>query len=119
MAGDVAYLLARGGSLLAVDTGAGGGAEAELWRLETGVGRASAPVLGEGGHLYFSAADGRLLAVDTGRGALVGQTRARLSGGKLAYASDLPAPVAAGRTVVGSAPDGSVFAVDGADPGGW
>ncbi|QXR01461.1 protein kinase [Streptomyces sp. WY228] len=119
MAGDVAYLLARGGSLLAVDTGAGGGAEAELWRLETGVGRASAPVLGEGGHLYFSAADGRLLAVDTGRGAVVGQTRARLSGGKLAYASDLPAPVAAGRTVVGSAPDGSVFAVDGADPGGW
>lgn len=118
VAGDVAYLLGRGGSLLAVDTGAGG-AEAELWRLETGVGRASAPVLGEGGHLYFSAADGRLLAVDTGRGALVGQTRARLSGGKLTYASDLPAPVAAGRTVVGTAPDGSVFALDGADPGGW
>ncbi|MFJ2437852.1 PQQ-binding-like beta-propeller repeat protein [Streptomyces anulatus] len=118
MAGDVAYLLARGGSLLAVDTAAGG-AKPELWRLETGVGRASAPVLGEGGHLYFSAADGRLLAVDTDRGALVGQTRARLSGGKLAYASDLPAPVTAGRTVVGTAPDGSVFAVDGADPGAW
>ncbi|MGW1223304.1 serine/threonine-protein kinase [Streptomyces californicus] len=118
MAGEVAYLLARGGSLLAVDTGAAG-AKAELWRLETGVGRASAPVLGEGGRLYFSAADGRLLAVDTKRGALVGQTRARLSGGKLAYASDLPAPVTAGRLVVGSAPDGSVFAVDGADPGGW
>ncbi|MFJ9324068.1 protein kinase domain-containing protein [Streptomyces globisporus] len=119
MAGDVAYLLGRGGSLLAVDTGAGGGAGAELWRLETGVGRASAPVLGEGGHLYFSAADGRLLAVDTERGALVGQTRARLSGGKLTYASDLPAPVVAGRMVVGAAPDGSVFAVDGAEPGGW
>ncbi|WP_318197772.1 serine/threonine-protein kinase [Streptomyces sp. MCL20-2] len=119
MAGDVAYLLGRGGSLLAVDTGAGGGAGAELWRLETGVGRASAPVLGEGGHLYFSAADGRLLAVDTGRGALVGQTRARLSGGKLTYASDLPAPVVVGRRVVGAAPDGSVFAVDGAEPGGW
>ncbi|MFJ6611771.1 protein kinase [Streptomyces sp. NPDC091289] len=118
MAGDVAYLLARGGSLLAVDTAADG-AKADLWRLETGVGRASAPVLGEGGHLYFSAADGRLLAVDTVRGALVGQTRARLSGGKLAYASDLPAPVTAGRTVVGTAPDGSVFAVDGADPGAW
>lgn len=118
MAGDVVYLLARGGSLLAVDTAADG-AEADLWRLETGVGRASAPVLGEGGHLYFSAADGRLLAVDTARGALVGQTRARLSGGKLAYASDLPAPVTTGRTVVGTAPDGSVFAVDGADPGGW
>ncbi|MCD9903651.1 hypothetical protein LUR56_33845 [Streptomyces sp. MT29] len=76
-------------------------------------------MLGEGGHLYFSAADGRLLAVDTGRGALVGATRARLSGGKLTYASDLPAPVAAGRVVVGTAPDGSVFAVDGLEPGGW
>ncbi|MFI7239841.1 protein kinase [Streptomyces cyaneofuscatus] len=118
MGGDAAYLLGRGGSLLAVDTGAGSG-KAELWRLETGVGRGSAPVLGEGGHLYFSAADGRLLAVDTGRGALVGQTRARLSGGKLTYASDLPAPVAAGRVVVGTAPDGSVFAVDGLEPGGW
>ncbi|MFD8112630.1 protein kinase domain-containing protein [Streptomyces microflavus] len=118
MGGDAAYLLARSGSLLAVDTGAGGG-KAELWRLETGAGRGSAPVLGEGGHLYFSAADGRLLAVDTGRGALVGQTRARLSGGKLTYASDLPAPVAAGRAVVGTAPDGSVFAVDGLEPGGW
>ncbi|MFD5905309.1 protein kinase [Streptomyces microflavus] len=118
MGGDAAYLLARSGSLLAVDTGAGDG-KAELWRLETGAGRGSAPVLGEGGHLYFSAADGRLLAVDTGRGALVGQTRARLSGGKLTYASDLPAPVAAGRAVVGTAPDGSVFAVDGLEPGGW
>ncbi|MFJ8846200.1 protein kinase [Streptomyces cyaneofuscatus] len=119
MGGDAAYLLGRGGSLLAVDTGAPGGGDAELWRLETGVGRGSAPVLGEGGHLYFSAADGRLLAVDTGRGALVGATRARLSGGKLTYASDLPAPVAAGRVVVGTAPDGSVFAVDGLEPGGW
>ncbi|MFG3407714.1 protein kinase [Streptomyces sp. NPDC048142] len=118
LAGDIAYLLARGGSLLAVDTAADG-AKADLWRLETGVGRASAPVLGEGGHLYFSAADGRLLAVDTVRGALVGQTRARLSGGKLAHASDLPAPVTAGRLVVGTAPDGSVFAVDGLAPGGW
>lgn len=118
MGGDAAYLLARSGSLLAVDTGAGDG-KTELWRLETGAGRGSAPVLGEGGHLYFSAADGRLLAVDTGRGALVGQTRARLSGGKLTYASGLPAPVTAGRTVVGTAPDGSVFAVDGLEPGGW
>ncbi|MFE2292111.1 PQQ-binding-like beta-propeller repeat protein [Streptomyces sp. NPDC059452] len=120
MAGDAAYLLARSGSLLAVDTGVGGeGGKAELWRLETGAGRGSAPVLGEGGRLYFSAADGRLLAVDTAGGAVVGQTRARLSGGKLTYASALPAPVAAGRMVVGTAPDGSVFAVDGRDPGGW
>ncbi|WP_415957644.1 protein kinase domain-containing protein [Streptomyces sp. 021-4] len=119
MGGDAAYVLGRGGSLLAVDTGTSAGGKAELWRLETGVGRGSAPVLGEGGHLYFSAADGRLLAVDTGQGALVGATRARLSGGKLTYASDLPAPVAAGRVVVGTAPDGSVFAVDGLEPGGW
>ncbi|RPK63041.1 Serine/threonine-protein kinase AfsK [Streptomyces sp. ADI96-02] len=118
VAEDAAYLLGRGGSLLGVDTAAGGG-KAELWRLETGVGRASAPVLGEGGRLYFSAADGRLLAVDTERGALLGQTRARLTGGKLAYASRLPAPVTAGRAVVGTAPDGSVFAVDGEDPAGW
>ncbi|WP_326681293.1 serine/threonine-protein kinase [Streptomyces sp. NBC_01237] len=117
LGGDTAYLLARGGTLLALDTRSHG--KAELWRLETGVGRTSAPVLGPGEQLYFSAADGRLLAVDTGRGALVGQTRARLREGRLTYASVLPAPVAVGRIVVGTAPDGSVFAVDGRDPGSW
>ncbi|MCX4963943.1 serine/threonine-protein kinase [Streptomyces sp. NBC_00654] len=117
LGGGTAYLLARGGTLLAIDTESR--TEPERWRLETGVGRASAPVLGPGEQLYFSAADGRLLAVDTGRGALAGQTPARLREGRLTYASALPAPVVAGRIVVGTAPDGSVFAVDGRDPRSW
>ncbi|MGW8883281.1 protein kinase domain-containing protein [Streptomyces sp. NPDC055749] len=118
MGGDTAYLLARGGSLLAMDTGPAGGS-AELWRLETGAGRTSPPVLAGGNRLCFSAADGRLLAVDTERGTLLGQTRARLRAGKLTYASALPAPVAIGRTVYGTSPDGSVFAVDGRRPADW
>ncbi|MEU6015193.1 serine/threonine-protein kinase [Streptomyces sp. NPDC047515] len=154
--GDTAYLLAHGGTLVAVDTrpaggrgaekgagkggekGAGKGAEkgagkggekgagkrdggAVLWQLETAAGRTSAPVLATGNRLYFSAADGRLLAVDTERGTLLGQTSPRLRDGKLSYASTLPAPVAVavGRTVFGTAPDGSVFGVDGKDPAHW
>ncbi|MFJ1614098.1 serine/threonine-protein kinase [Streptomyces sp. NPDC088251] len=116
--GDTAYLLAHGGTLVAVDTRPAGG-EAVLWQLETAAGRTSAPVLAGGNRLYFSAADGRLLAVDTARGKLLGQTSPRLRDGKLTYASTLPAPVAAGRTVFGTAPDGSVFAVDGQDPAHW
>ncbi|GAA3015019.1 serine/threonine protein kinase [Streptomyces fulvorobeus] len=116
MGGDRAYLLARGGTLLAMDTG---GAGAELWRLETAAGRTSPPVLAGGDRLFLSAADGRLLAVDTERGTLLGQTRPRLRAGKLTYASKLPAPVAIGRTVYGMSPDGSVFAVDGRRPAGW
>ncbi|MFE7355548.1 serine/threonine-protein kinase [Streptomyces sp. NPDC057543] len=116
--GDTAYLLAHGGTLVAVDTRPAGG-EAVLWQLETAAGRTSAPVLADGHRLYFSAADGRLLAVDTERGTLLGQTGPRLRDGKLTYASTLPAPVAAGRAVFGTAPDGSVFAVDGQDPAHW
>jgi outer membrane protein assembly factor BamB len=116
--GDTAYLLAHGGTLVAVDTRPADG-EGVLWQLETAAGRTSAPVLARGNRLYFSAADGRLLAVDTERGALLGQTSPRLRGGRLTYASTLPAPVAAGRTVFGTAPDGSVFAVDGTDPAHW
>jgi outer membrane protein assembly factor BamB len=116
--GDTAYLLAHGGTLVAVDTRPAGG-EAVLWQLETAAGRTSAPVLAGGHRLYFSAADGRLLAVDTERGTLLGQTGPRLRDGKLTYASTLPAPVAAGRAVFGTAPDGSVFAVDGQDPAHW
>ncbi|MGW2847454.1 serine/threonine-protein kinase [Streptomyces sp. NPDC001274] len=121
--GDTAYLLGRGGTLVAVDTRAGGGAsdagDAVRWQLETAAGRTSAPVLAAGDRLYFSAADGRLLAVDTGRGKLLGQTGPRLRDGRLGYAAGLPAPVVVGRAVVGTAPDGSVFAVDGADPARW
>ncbi|WP_405698054.1 protein kinase domain-containing protein [Streptomyces sp. NBC_01185] len=116
--GDTALLLERGGTLLAVDVGPGGG-RPERWRLETAVGMTSAPVLGAGGRLYFSAADGRLLAVDTERGTLLGQTRPRLKDGRLSHASSLPAPVVLGRSVVGTAPDGSVFAVDAHDPAAW
>ncbi|MEV0021584.1 PQQ-binding-like beta-propeller repeat protein [Streptomyces atroolivaceus] len=116
--GDTVLLLERGGTLLALDVRPGAG-RAERWRLETAVGMTSAPVLGEGGRLYFSAADGRLLAVDTEHGTLLGQTRPRLREGKLTHASSLPAPVVLGRSVVGTAPDGSVFAVDADDPAHW
>ncbi|MFD8745057.1 PQQ-binding-like beta-propeller repeat protein, partial [Streptomyces sp. NPDC059616] len=118
MGGDTAYLLAHGGTLVAVDTRPAGG-EAVRWQLETAAGRTSAPVLAAGNRLYFSAADGRLLAVDTQHGKLLGQTAPRLRNGRLTYSSALPAPVAAGRTVFGTAPDGSVFAVDGQDPASW
>ncbi|MCX5101477.1 serine/threonine-protein kinase [Streptomyces sp. NBC_00439] len=118
MGGDTAYLLAHGGTLVAVDTRPAGG-EAVRWQLETAAGRTSAPVLAAGNRLYFSAADGRLLAVDTEHGKLLGQTAPRLRNGRLTYSSALPAPVAAGRTVFGTAPDGSVFAVDGQDPASW
>lgn len=124
MGGDTAYLLARNGTLLAMDTsGPGdteaGGGKGELWHLETAAGRTSPPVLAGGSRLCFSAADGRLLAVDTEHGTLLGQTRPRLRAGKLTYASALPAPVALGRTVYGTSPDGSVFAVDGRAPADW
>ncbi|WP_405393177.1 serine/threonine-protein kinase [Streptomyces sp. NBC_01102] len=118
VASGTAYLLERGGALLAVDVRPGA-AKAERWRLETAVGLTSAPVLGAGNRLYFSAADGRLLAVDTANGTLLGQTRPRLKAGKLSHASALPAPVVLGRSVVGTAPDGSVFAVDADDPARW
>ncbi|MFJ1828357.1 PQQ-binding-like beta-propeller repeat protein [Streptomyces sp. NPDC088178] len=124
--GDTAYLLAHGGTLVAVDMRPAGGkgdgkrdGKAVLWQLETAAGRTSAPVLATGNRLYFSSADGRLLAVDTERGTLLGQTSPRLRDGKLSYASALPAPVTVGRTVIGTAPDGSVFAVDGKDPAHW
>ncbi|MFF9074101.1 PQQ-binding-like beta-propeller repeat protein [Streptomyces sp. NPDC014872] len=122
--GGTAYLLARGGTLVAVDLRPDGGGTVH-WQLETAAGRTSAPVLAAGDgsgrpdRLYFSAADGRLLAVDTEQGKLLGQTGPRLRNGTLTYASELPAPVAVGRAVFGTAPDGSVFAVDGEDPAHW
>ncbi|MEV6191310.1 serine/threonine-protein kinase [Streptomyces sp. NPDC051920] len=112
--GDTAYLLADGGTLVAVSTRA----SAQLWRLETSVSWSSAPILA-GDRLYLSAADGRLLAVDTARGALLGQTRARLAGDRGSLISALPAPLAADGRVYATAPDGSLFAVDGRDPSDW
>ncbi|MGW6570367.1 protein kinase domain-containing protein [Streptomyces sp. NPDC054975] len=115
---DTAYLLDTAGRLTALDTAAAPAGRV-LWELETAAGNVSAPVLGPGERLYFSVADGRLLAVDTGRGALLGQTGPRLRDGRLGYATTVPAPVVAGGKVFGTAPDGSVFAVDGRDPAGW
>ncbi|MEV4944092.1 serine/threonine-protein kinase [Streptomyces sp. NPDC053755] len=116
--GDTVYLLTRNGQLTALDTAAPGGRV--LWELETAAGNVSAPVVAaDGDRLYLSASDGRLLAVDTVRGALLGQTEPRLRDGRLAYAMAVPAPVVAGGRVFATAPDGSVFAVDGRDPGAW
>ncbi|MFH8579221.1 PQQ-binding-like beta-propeller repeat protein [Streptomyces zaomyceticus] len=115
--GTVVHLLDANGHLTAFDTAAEKGRV--LWELETGAGNVSAPVLGPGDRLYFSVQDGRLLAVDTARGALIGQTRPRLLNGRLEYAPLVPAPLVAGERVFGTAPDGSVFAVDARDPATW
>ncbi|MFD3337503.1 protein kinase [Streptomyces sp. NPDC058700] len=115
--GAVVHLLDADGHLTAFDTSAPKGRV--LWELETGAGNVSEPVMGPGDRLYFSVQDGRLLAVDTVRGALVGQTRPRLLNGRLGYASLVPAPLVAGDRVFGTAPDGSVFAVDARDPASW
>ncbi|QGV79240.1 protein kinase domain-containing protein [Streptomyces ficellus] len=119
-AGDTVYVIGSGGSLAAVDTGraAGGAGQAQRWRLETAVTRASRPVV-SGGHLYLAAADGRLLAVDAGRGVLLGMTKPRMDGGRYTFAPLLPAPAVANGTVFATAPDGSVFAVAAKDPTRW
>ncbi|WP_137988670.1 serine/threonine-protein kinase [Streptomyces vilmorinianum] len=115
--GDIAYLLTPSGVLTAVDTADPQGRV--LWELETASANVSVPVPGPGDRLYFSASDGRLLAVDTVRGALLGQTKPRLRDGRLGFATTVPAPAVAGDRVFGTAPDGSVFAVDGRDPAAW
>ncbi|WP_405880513.1 PQQ-binding-like beta-propeller repeat protein [Streptomyces sp. NBC_01136] len=112
--GDTVYLLAAGGSLVAVNTRT----SAQLWRAETSVSTASAPVVA-GRRLYLTAADGRLLAVDTARGTLLGQTKARLGDGRGSLVSAIPAPVVAEGKVYSAAPDGALFAVDGRDPAAW
>ncbi|MFD8424789.1 PQQ-binding-like beta-propeller repeat protein [Streptomyces sp. NPDC059466] len=112
--GDTVYLLADGGTLVAVDTRA----SAQLWRAETSVAMASAPVVA-GQRLYLTGVDGRLLCVDAARGTLLGQTRARLGDARGSLISAIPAPVAAGGKVYSSAPDGSLFAVDGSRPSAW
>ncbi|GGU79679.1 serine/threonine protein kinase [Streptomyces litmocidini] len=115
--GAVVHLLDADGHLTTFDTAAPKGRV--LWDLETAAGNVSTPVLGPGDRLYFSVQDGRLLAVDTARGAVIGQTRPRLRNGRLGYAPLVPAPMVAGDRVFGTAPDGSVFAVDARDPASW
>ncbi|MFC9608649.1 PQQ-binding-like beta-propeller repeat protein [Streptomyces niveus] len=114
-----AYLLARGGTLLALDTTHPGGNAEPRWELETDVARSSPPVVTAGDRLYFSAADGQLITVDTADGTLIGRTAPRLLSGKLAYMASLPAPAVAPGRVYAGAPDGSVFGVDSEDPGTW
>ncbi|MEU5220154.1 serine/threonine-protein kinase [Streptomyces sp. NPDC020807] len=115
--GAVVHLLDTYGHLTAFDTAAPKGRV--VWELETGAGNTSVPVVGPGDRLYFSVQDGRLLAVDTARGALIGQTRPRLRNGRLGYAPRVPEPLVAGDRIFGTAPDGSVFAVDAREPAAW
>ncbi|MBH1934994.1 PQQ-binding-like beta-propeller repeat protein [Streptomyces sp. AV19] len=112
--GDAVYLLAGDGGLTAVDTERG----RRLWKLETSVSNASAPVA-DRRRVYFSAADGRLIAVDAGRGSLLGQTRPRPAGPDRGFAGEVPAPVVARGRVFGSAPDGTVFGVAVWDADRW
>ncbi|MFF4347697.1 PQQ-binding-like beta-propeller repeat protein [Streptomyces sp. NPDC001530] len=112
--GKTAYLLADGGALVAVDTET----SAQLWRVETSVSWASAPVV-TGDRLYFTAVDGRLLAIDITHGRLLGQTKARLGDKRGSLVNNLPAPVPADGKVYSTAPDGSLFAVDARDPSAW
>ncbi|MFG3499168.1 PQQ-binding-like beta-propeller repeat protein [Streptomyces sp. NPDC047928] len=118
--GDTVYVVGSGGSLVAVDTGRerADAEAAQRWRLETAVSRVSRPVVADG-RVYLMAADGRLLAVDAGRGVVVGQTEARMAGGRYTFAPLLPEPVVADGKVFGAAPDGTVFAVEAADPADW
>ena len=68
--------------------------------------------------MYFTAADGRLLAVNARRGTRGRDVAAARTG--LGHDRALAAaPVATGGRVYASAPDGSVFAVDAANPAGW
>ncbi|MEW2396236.1 serine/threonine-protein kinase [Streptomyces sp. NPDC046862] len=112
--GDKVFLLATGGSLVAVDTDA----RKQRWNLETSVIRGSSPVA-DGGRVYFTAPDGRLLAVDAGTGKLLGQTSPRLGTHSDQVTGSLPEPVVVGGLVCTSAPDGTVFAVDRDDPEDW
>ncbi|MEU6556873.1 serine/threonine-protein kinase [Streptomyces sp. NPDC046915] len=112
--GDVVYLMATGGSLSAVDTGA----RRQSWQLQTSVSRGSAPVV-DGGHVYVTIPDGRLLAVDARRGRLLGQTATRLGTRTDRVVATLPEPVVVKGRVYASAPDGTVFAVAGHDPSAW
>ncbi|MER7480286.1 serine/threonine-protein kinase [Streptomyces sp. NPDC126510] len=112
--GNRAYLVGTGGSLVAVDLQAG----ERLWQLETGTMRGSTPVAGDR-YVYVTASDGRLLAVDARRGKIAGQTSPRLGDRSDRIPATLPEPVVVGDRVYGSAPDGTVFAVNGRDPAAW
>ena len=112
--GNLVYLVGTGGSLVAVDMDA----RKQLWSLETGAYRGSAPVA-DNNHAYITAPDGRLLAVDARTGKLLGQTPPRLGANSDEVVATLPQPVIADGHVYAAAPDGTVFAVDARDPSAW
>ncbi|MFE5856574.1 PQQ-binding-like beta-propeller repeat protein [Streptomyces sp. NPDC056500] len=112
--GEVVRLSGSGGALLAIDVEAG----AQLWRLETSVTHLSRPA-GDARTMYVAAGDGRLLAVDAVAGRLIGQTEPRMNDGRYTFSSVLYEPVVTSGRVFGTAPNGSVFAVDAKDPRRW
>ncbi len=112
--GNLACLMGTGGSLVAVDLEA----REQVWDLETGTMRGSTPVAGDR-YVYVTTSDGRLLAVDARRGKVAGQTSPRLGDRSDRIPAELPEPVVVGDRVYGSAPDGTVFAVNGRDPAAW
>ncbi|MEU1316018.1 serine/threonine-protein kinase [Streptomyces tibetensis] len=112
--GNLACLMGTGGSLVAVDLEA----REQVWDLETGTMRGSTPVAGDR-YVYVTTSDGRLLAVDARRGKVAGQTSPRLGDRSDRIPAQLPEPVVVGDRVYGSAPDGTVFAVNGRDPAAW
>ncbi|MEU1106462.1 serine/threonine-protein kinase [Streptomyces tibetensis] len=112
--GNLACLMGTGGSLVAVDLEA----REQVWDLETGTMRGSTPVAGDR-YVYVTTSDGRLLAVDARRGKVAGQTSPRLGDRSDRVPAKLPEPVVVGDRVYGSAPDGTVFAVNGRDPAAW
>ncbi|MEU1279303.1 serine/threonine-protein kinase [Streptomyces sp. NPDC005805] len=114
--GGTAYVAGRGGSLLAVDTGTGGGRGAQRWRLETSVAQLSRPAA-DARTVYVSAGDGRLLAVDAVDGRLIGQSRPRMGDGR--YPPLLPAPSLTPGRVHATAPDGTVFSLGTGAPATW
>ncbi|MGI5339327.1 serine/threonine-protein kinase [Streptomyces sp. CA-181903] len=111
---DSVYVLSNDGGLTAVDTERG----LQLWRTETSVANASA-LVADHRRVYFSAADGRLIAVDALGGDLLGQTKPRLAKAGQGFPGVLPPPVATRGKVYGSAPDGTVFALNGREPEHW
>ena len=112
--GNRVYLMGTGGSMVAVDLEA----REQLWSLETGTMRGSTPVAGDR-YVYVATSDGRLLAVDARRGKLAGQTSPLLGDRSDRIPAVPPEPVVVGDRVYGSAPDGTVFAVNGSDPAAW
>lgn len=112
--GDIAYVMASGGALVALDTERA----TPLWRTETSVSTASVPALA-GGRLYLTAGDGRLLAIGAKDGALLGQTKPRLGSNRATVPGSLPMPVVVNGKVYATARDGTLFALDARHPEDW